>query len=122
MVDALIAMRDKMAAAPGRYLPDDLPRGPYLLATVHRQETTDDPGRLAATLKALAGCPLPVTLLAHPRLRDRAGRLGLPLDAGSLRAAEPLPCRGPGRPGPRPAPTETAPRRGAWPTASARGQ
>jgi UDP-N-acetylglucosamine 2-epimerase len=27
MVDALIAMRDKMAAAPGRYLPDDLPRG-----------------------------------------------------------------------------------------------
>jgi UDP-N-acetylglucosamine 2-epimerase (non-hydrolysing) len=91
MVDGLIAMRNRIAAAPGRYLPDDLPRGPYLLATVHRQETTDDPGRLAATLKALAGCPLPVTLLAHPRLRDRAGRLGLPLDAGSLRAAEPLP-------------------------------
>ena len=53
MVDALIAMRDKVAAAPGRYLPDDLRSGPYLLATVHRQETTDDPDRLAATLKAL---------------------------------------------------------------------
>ena len=59
MVDALIAMRALVASAPGRYLPDHLRNGPYLLATVHRTETTDDPARLAATLHALMGCPLP---------------------------------------------------------------
>jgi UDP-N-acetylglucosamine 2-epimerase (non-hydrolysing) len=90
MVDALALIRARIAGAPGRYLPAVLRDGPYLLATVHRQETTDDPDRLAATLRALAGCPLPVHLLAHPRLRDRAARLGLSLTAGSLQGGEPL--------------------------------
>jgi UDP-N-acetylglucosamine 2-epimerase (non-hydrolysing) len=91
MVDALAAVQARVAAAPERYLPACLRDGPYLLATVHRQETTDDPARLAATLEALAECPLPVRLLAHPRLRDRARRLGIPLTSGALHAAEPLP-------------------------------
>ena len=91
MVDALIAMQALVASAPGRYLPDHLRDGPYLLATVHRQETTDDPARLAATLHALAECPLPVRLLAHPRLRDRASRLGIRLAGGSLHLDQPLP-------------------------------
>ena len=91
MVDALLTVRASLAAAPGRYLPAFASARPFLLATVHRPETTDDPGRLAATLNALAACPLPVSLLAHPRLADRAGRLGLPLSAGSLAAGDPLP-------------------------------
>jgi UDP-N-acetylglucosamine 2-epimerase (non-hydrolysing) len=90
MVDALVAMHARVAATPERYLPADLRDGPFFLATVHRQETTDDPDRLAATLHALAACPLPVRLLAHPRLRDRASRLGVPLTGGALRIAEPL--------------------------------
>lgn len=36
-------------------------------------------------------CPLPVWLLTHPRLADRARKLGLALSAGSLRAIAPLP-------------------------------
>lgn len=90
MVDALALVRARVAAAPERYLPPGLRDGPYLLATVHRQETTDDPVRLAATLRALADCPLPVRLLAHPRLRDRAAQLGLSLTIGALQAGEPL--------------------------------
>jgi UDP-N-acetylglucosamine 2-epimerase (non-hydrolysing) len=91
MVDALIAMRARIGMAPERYLPDYLRDGPYFLATVHRAATTDDPVRLAATLNALTACPLPVHLLAHPRLRDRASKLGIPLTGGALRTSGPLP-------------------------------
>lgn len=91
MVDALAAVRTRVAAGLGSYLPAFARARPYLLATVHRSETTDDPDRLAATLSALAACPLPVRLLAHPRLADRARRLGLPLSAGSVTASDPLP-------------------------------
>jgi UDP-N-acetylglucosamine 2-epimerase (non-hydrolysing) len=82
-------------AAAGRQPPSPFAEGgPYLLATVHRAETTDDPDRLAATLDALSRCPLPVRLLAHPRLADRAGSFGLTLDgggAGTVVACKPLP-------------------------------
>lgn len=91
MVEVLAAVRARVAAVPERYLPAFARAGPYLVATVHRTETTDDPSRLAATLDALATCPLPVRLLAHPRLADRARRLGLRLSAGSLEASDPLP-------------------------------
>jgi UDP-N-acetylglucosamine 2-epimerase (non-hydrolysing) len=91
MVDALMRMRAMIAAEPGQHLPAFARAGPYLVATIHRAETTDDPDRLAATLSALAVCPLRVRLLAHPRLADQARRLGLPLSAGSLEAGEPLP-------------------------------
>src|SRR5207247_2368740 len=84
-------MRAIIAAEPDQYLPAFARAGPYLIATIHRAETTDDPDRLAAALGALAACPLPVRLLAHPRLADRARRLGLPLSAGSLEASDPLP-------------------------------
>jgi UDP-N-acetylglucosamine 2-epimerase (non-hydrolysing) len=87
MVDTLAAMRARAAAVPSPFAGD----GPYLLATVHRAETTDDPGRLAATLDALGRCPLPVRLVAHPRLATRARGFGLPLDAGALRPSGPLP-------------------------------
>ena len=85
MVDALVATRAQLAAAPERCLPTILRKGPYLLATIHRAETTDDPDRLAATLRALAACPLPVMLLAHPRLADRARRLGCRSQPGLCR-------------------------------------
>jgi UDP-N-acetylglucosamine 2-epimerase (non-hydrolysing) len=91
MVDALSVARSQVAHEPERYLPEFAREGPYLLATVHRPETTDDPGRLATTLKAFAACPLPVRLVAHPRLVNQARRLGLRLSAGSVRSSEPLP-------------------------------
>jgi UDP-GlcNAc3NAcA epimerase len=43
----------------------------YVLATVHRAETTDDPARLAAVMAGLgrAGRQMPVVLALHPRTR-----------------------------------------------------
>lgn len=91
MVDTLTAMRARIAADLARYRPTFTEDGPYLLATVHRVETTDDPKRLAATLDALRRCPLPVRLVAHPRLSERARGFGLSLEGGALRASQPLP-------------------------------
>lgn len=64
--------------------------GPHLLATLHRAETTDDPRRLSEVVAALAGLPVPVVLLVHPRLRARAEAAAVDLGAGSLRPVAPL--------------------------------
>ncbi|MDO5645559.1 MAG: UDP-N-acetylglucosamine 2-epimerase (non-hydrolyzing) [Dermabacter sp.] len=67
------------------------PDAPYAIATLHRPDNTDDPARLRALIDALAAAPLPVVLLAHPRLVARAEAAGVPLSAGSLTASTPLP-------------------------------
>ena len=90
MVDTLTAIRSRIDAATENLSAFAKDR-PYLLATVHRAETTDSPDRLAATLDALSRCPLPVQLVAHPRLIKQARSIGPPLSAGALRASLPLP-------------------------------
>jgi UDP-N-acetylglucosamine 2-epimerase (non-hydrolysing) len=64
--------------------------GEYLLSTGHRAENTDDPARLRAIVEGLASLPLPVVLLAHPRLIAKAAAAGISLEQGSLHAVEPL--------------------------------
>lgn len=93
-VDALRSVT-ATSAGPSAPLPRFLAEcaGGYLLATVHRAATTDDPGRLAAVVTALTACPLPVWLLVHPRLASRCRQFGIDLVGGSLRTAEPLPYR-----------------------------
>jgi UDP-GlcNAc3NAcA epimerase len=44
---------------------------PFVLATIHRAENTDDPVRLEAILTALGQAPLPVLLPLHPRAKAR---------------------------------------------------
>ena len=66
------------------------PAGPYVVATIHRAENTDDPLRLAAILAALREITVPVLLLVHPRLQARAMSFGLTLDGGHLIASPPL--------------------------------
>ena len=63
----------------------------YLVSTIHRAENTDDPERLRTIVAALASLPLPVLLLAHPRLVARCRQYGIDLDAGVLRTTNPLP-------------------------------
>ena len=63
---------------------------PFVLATIHRADNTDDPTRLRAILDALKSAPVPVVLLAHPRLVALSEQHGLPLTDGSLVASEPL--------------------------------
>lgn len=51
------------------------PRG-YVLATVHRGENTDDPGRLSQILDALNALEEPVIFPVHPRTRKKIGEAG----------------------------------------------
>ncbi|HSA51625.1 MAG TPA: UDP-N-acetyl glucosamine 2-epimerase, partial [Yinghuangia sp.] len=97
MTDILLRVRDAVADKPLQ-LPADAgdlrgvsEESGYLLATVHRAENTDAPKRLRGIVEALAALPLPVLLLAHPRLRAKADAAGIDLTAGSLRVARPLP-------------------------------
>jgi UDP-N-acetylglucosamine 2-epimerase (non-hydrolysing) len=94
MVDVCLRVRDDVLA--GRHaapaLPDGIdPEQPYLLATLHRAENTDDPRRLAQLVGALAELPVPVALLAHPRLVARAQAQGLELQRGAVHVGAPLP-------------------------------
>jgi UDP-N-acetylglucosamine 2-epimerase (non-hydrolysing) len=82
-------------AAQVRDVPPQLPEGvygsgDYLVSTIHRAENTDDPQRLRAIIDALAALPVPVVLLAHPRLVARAAAARIDLTAGALRTTAPL--------------------------------
>jgi UDP-N-acetylglucosamine 2-epimerase (non-hydrolysing) len=94
MVDVCLRIRDaaRTGAAPAPTLPEGIdPAAPYLLATMHRAENTDEPTRLAALVGALADLPVPVALLAHPRLLARAREHGVGLTRGAVRVGRPLP-------------------------------
>ena len=80
MTDVLRKMRS-MAPAAIRDL--NLPRDFYF-ATVHRQENTDDPQRLAGIIEALGRLPHPVVLPLHPRTHARLKLLGAPWPATIL--------------------------------------
>jgi UDP-N-acetylglucosamine 2-epimerase len=73
MVDAL---RQNLARA--KRAPTALPgRGSFYLATLHRQENTDDPRRLREIVGALRALDRPVVLPLHPRTRERLLRFGV---------------------------------------------
>jgi len=63
---------------------------PFVLATIHRAENTDDPTRLKAILTALGQAHLPVLLPLHPRTRARIAEHGLEPLLGRLTLTEPL--------------------------------
>ncbi len=93
MVDVCLRVRDSILAGdlPAAQLPDGIdPSQPYLIATLHRAENTDDPARLDSLLSALAALTMPVALLAHPRLVARADAFGLKLSRGALHVGRPI--------------------------------
>ncbi len=94
MTDVCLRVRDAVAGRPPE-LPDGVrPAGPgsdgYVVATIHRAENTDDPDRLRAVVEGLAGLPVPVVLLAHPRLVARCAEFGVSLQSGALRTRPPM--------------------------------
>jgi UDP-N-acetylglucosamine 2-epimerase (non-hydrolysing) len=84
MVDALAEIRARVTAAPERYLPAFSRGDPYLIATIHRAETTDDPAQLAAALRALAALPLTVPLPYPSMIAAMMASRGLVTDSGGL--------------------------------------
>ncbi|MQM28435.1 non-hydrolyzing UDP-N-acetylglucosamine 2-epimerase [Glycomyces albidus] len=95
MVDVCFHTRDAVLAAGDRpELPAGIdPDAPFLVSTLHRAENTDDPELLAALVESMAALPVPVALLAHPRLQAKADQYGLKLTQGSVFAGKPLPYR-----------------------------
>jgi UDP-N-acetylglucosamine 2-epimerase (non-hydrolysing) len=67
--------------------------GPFVLATIHRQESTDNPEVLARIIEALSKLSLPVVLPAHPRLKAKAQQAGITLGQGAIEVQEPLAYR-----------------------------
>jgi len=89
MTDICLMTRD-LVTKRGRTVAGVPADRPYVLATIHRAENTDDPKKLARLVAALADLHLPVVLPVHPRLRDKAEAAGITLDSGSLLPVEPL--------------------------------
>lgn len=91
MADAARIFGDQAATQASELLAAlPLPPGPFLLATIHRAENTDDPQRLRAILEALGQAPLPVLLPLHPRTRARIAEQGLEPLLSPLLLAPPL--------------------------------
>lgn len=82
------AARDK-GSGPAQFC---LKPGEYVLATIHRQENTDDPQRLKAIIEGLAvvAKELPVLLPLHPRTRERIKSAGINEATKNITIVEPL--------------------------------
>jgi UDP-N-acetylglucosamine 2-epimerase (non-hydrolysing) len=90
MADICHGVRDSLPDRRPQFVLEWVGRGDYALATLHRADNTDNPDRLARVITALQQLPIPVLLTAHPRLRDRAARSGIRLDAGSVHLTDPF--------------------------------
>jgi len=66
--------------------------GPYVLATIHRQENTDDEQRLTAIVDGLSWAVrhLPLVLPLHPRTKKQLEAFGLLSRLTDIRLVEPL--------------------------------
>ena len=91
MTDVCYLVRDAVAGTPAQLPAGIDPAQPYVVATIHRADNTDDPARLDAIAKALGSIDVPVALLAHPRLRARAAEHGVALARGNVHVTDPLP-------------------------------
>jgi UDP-GlcNAc3NAcA epimerase len=58
--------------------------GNYILATVHRQENTDDRNRLACLVRAFENSPFTIVLPLHPRARKRMEEFSIVLPSNVL--------------------------------------
>lgn len=79
-------VQDRPLALPAGVDPDS----PFVVATIHRADNTDDPARLRSVIEALRELPVPCVLLVHPRLAARATAFDLDLGAGSLFSRAPM--------------------------------
>ncbi len=82
----------RMATIVDGHVPDGLAAGHYAIATIHRQETVNDPARLATTWEALVAVSECVNVIVplHPRTRKMLAAAGLPLSRAGLTVSEPV--------------------------------
>ena len=77
MVDVALALQPRARARREPLAAHGLEPARYLLATVHRAGTVDDPDRLRRLVELLRAMPGPVVLPLHPRTRARLRGAGL---------------------------------------------
>lgn len=80
MYDAALFYADRAEACSRILQTLGLQRKGYILATVHREENTDDPKRLAAIIRGLSAADASVIFPLHPRTRKRLQEYGLSLE------------------------------------------
>lgn len=90
MTDVCYQVRERVTGLPLELPPGVSPGAPYVVATIHRPDNTDDPDRLRDVIAALRGLDAPVLLLAHPRLVARTREFDIRLDGGGLHPMAPL--------------------------------
>ena len=90
MTDICLATRDRIINNPPHMPSNWAPDENYVVATVHRQENTDDANRLRTIISYLANSSLHVRLLAHPRLKAKAAEFGILLTEGNVSVFDPL--------------------------------
>ena len=88
MTDVIQAVAAEVAREPVASPIDST--APFILATIHRPDNTDDPERLRGIVDALESLDSPVYLAAHPRLRACAKKFNIDLDGRRTRVIEPL--------------------------------
>lgn len=89
MVDALRQTQDRLKARPPAMPEEWESNRPYIFATLHRAENTDDRDRLRFLISRLNNIHPDVRLAAHPRLRARLHEFEIAPD-GRLTLWEPL--------------------------------
>ena len=92
MYDAVLWFASDLPERPAILERHGLEARRYVLATIHRQETTDDPARLRAVVEGLATVAreMPVILPLHPRTRARIDSAGLRPVIGDATVIEPV--------------------------------
>ena len=79
MADVCFRTREAVKDSPAE-LPNGVnPMAPYVIATIHRPDNTDEEARLREIVAVLRDLSTPVVLLAHPRLVARASAFGIDL-------------------------------------------
>jgi len=89
MYDAVLMFSDAVDATSSRLEQFGVERGKYVLATIHRQENTDQMERMFAIMDGLGASPHPVLLPLHPRTRGILASLDLTVPS-NVHVVDPL--------------------------------
>jgi UDP-GlcNAc3NAcA epimerase len=89
MLDAIYLFRDLAERLPEKKVEKLIPKGPYFVLTLHRQENTDFPKRFSHILRGLSASSIPFIFPLHPRTQARMKKLKLVVPP-SVRAISPV--------------------------------
>lgn len=84
MTDVLLSTIERLKESPPR-MPEEWTVGSeFVVATIHRQENTDDPIRLRQIIEYLASSQIQIRLIVHPRLAAKAQEFAIDLGVGKV--------------------------------------